>query len=60
MSKELWIIGAIGIYLFYKPNARAMTISDQPNPGKYPGHIDELFKRGIQWFEDPLFFSRKE
>lgn len=51
---------AIGTFLYYRSDAKALKVSPLVLPGKYPGKIDELLDRGHQWFEDPLFFLKRE
>lgn len=50
----------IAAYLYYKPLAKETKIDGLVVPGKYPGHVQELLDRGHQWFEDPLFFLKKQ
>lgn len=51
---------AIGVYLYYREDAKSHKLSPFIAEGKYPGKIDELLDRGHQWFEDPLFFLKKQ
>ncbi len=54
------VILVLGTYLYYKPLAKATQISGLVVPGKYPGHLQELLDRSHQWFEDPLFFLKRQ
>jgi hypothetical protein len=49
----------IGVFLYYRPQAKQGNLPPLPNPGKYPGHIEDMKDRGHQFFEDPDFFLRK-
>lgn len=53
------VLLTVGLYLYYRPLSKGQKISDLPQPGKFAGHIEDLFKLGKQWFEDPEFFLKK-
>lgn len=51
-------VGIVGVFLYYRPAAKATKVSDLPLPGKYPGHVKDLMNWSHQWFEDPKFFLK--
>ena len=53
------ILVAVGIFLYYRPLVKTGGLTPMPKPGKYPGHIEELFSLGKLWFEDPMFFLKR-
>jgi hypothetical protein len=60
ISIDPLVVFVVGTYLYYRPLAKQTQISGLVTPGKYPGHLEELLDRGHQWFEDPLFFLRRQ
>ena len=53
------VLFSVGIFLYYRPFAKSGRLNDYPQPGKQPGHIDDLFNLGKAWFEDPQFFLKR-